>query len=127
LIVSRGASVPYLTAVIGATYGIIFMGIPHAGADLAVLGESFTKLANILNKSNSEIVRVLEPSCAMLASVQQGFHTMLEKRRTEEAKSVEDVLLLRGDTHTPNLEGMLNAGISDVYICVRKTQSLTQG
>lgn len=86
MIVSRSASAPYLTAVIEATYGIIFMGTPHAGADLAALGASLTKLANILNKSNAEIVKVLEPTSAMLARVQQGFHTMLEKRRAEEAK-----------------------------------------
>ncbi|OWY43833.1 hypothetical protein AA0119_g7283 [Alternaria tenuissima] len=89
LIISRGSPEDYLGAILEATYGIIFMGTPHMGADKARWLNTLTKVNNVLNKSNGDIVALLEPSSEMLANLQREFHTMLEKRREKEGKRVK--------------------------------------
>ncbi|CAN9363696.1 unnamed protein product [Alternaria alternata] len=59
------------------------------GADKARWLNTLTKVNNILNKSNGDIVALLEPSSEMLANLQQEFHTMFEKRREKEGKRVK--------------------------------------
>jgi hypothetical protein len=89
LIISRGTPEDYLGAILEATYGIIFMGTPHMGADKARWLNTLMKVNNVLNKSNGDIVALLEPSSEMLANLQREFHTMLEKRREKEGKRVK--------------------------------------
>lgn len=64
-----------------AVKGIIFLGTPHAGSDLAKWGNVLTGIASIFSKPNRDILRVLTPGSEMLAAVQQDFHTMLDTRR----------------------------------------------
>jgi len=59
------------------------------GADKARWLNTLTKVNNVLNKSNGDIVALLEPSSEMLANLQREFHTMLEKRREKEGKRVK--------------------------------------
>ncbi|CAN9319219.1 unnamed protein product [Alternaria alternata] len=59
------------------------------GADKARWLNTLMKVNNVLNKSNRDIVALLEPSSEMLANLQREFHTMLEKRREKEGKRVK--------------------------------------
>ena len=69
--------------------GIIFMGTPHAGSELAVWAKLLTNISNLLKRTNKEIVRVLEPGSEMLANLQQEFHTMLEQWRQANRQEVK--------------------------------------
>ena len=64
------------------------MGTPHLGSNLANWGNPISKLSNLLRKSNSECVGILQPGSGMLAAVQQEFHTMLDDRSRNDSKYI---------------------------------------
>ena len=64
------------------------MGTLHLGSNLANWGTSILQLLNLLRKSNSEIVGVLQPGSEMLAAVQQEFHIMLDDRSRNDSKYI---------------------------------------
>lgn len=63
--------------------GVIFMGTPHAGADLAVWASLLTNVAKIGKNANRDILDVLNPGSQVLAGLQQEFHILLERRRKD--------------------------------------------
>lgn len=63
-----------------STRGIIFMGTPHAGADLADVGSKLAKCLSIIRNTNTTILEPLRPGSDVLTSVQQQFQQMLRKR-----------------------------------------------
>jgi protein SERAC1 len=66
-----------------STIGIIFMGTPHAGADLAKWASVLANLAKVAKATNQDIVEVLKPGSQVLAGLEQEFHRILEKRRQD--------------------------------------------
>jgi protein SERAC1 len=66
-----------------STTGIIFMGTPHAGADLATWASVLTKLAKVAKHANQDIVEVLKPGSQVLAGLQQEFHRLLDRRKQD--------------------------------------------
>jgi pimeloyl-ACP methyl ester carboxylesterase len=80
---SRNTSEKHLCQIEHCTAGIIFLGVPHCGADLASWAYFGTQMVNLLKRANKNIVRVLEPGSDMLRSVQNGFHNILRLRKDE--------------------------------------------
>ncbi|KFY29287.1 hypothetical protein V493_02440 [Pseudogymnoascus sp. VKM F-4281 (FW-2241)] len=70
-----------LEKVFQSTRGIIFMGTPHAGADLAELGYRLAKALNYLRKTNSAILRPLRQDSDELTAVQQQFQQLASNHR----------------------------------------------
>jgi len=70
---------PNLEKVFEYTRGIIFMGTPHAGAELAVWGRTLAKYLNVVRRTNSAILGVLEQKSEVLTAVQQQFQQLLRK------------------------------------------------
>lgn len=60
-----------------STRGIIFMGTPHAGADLANWGYTLAKLLNVVRRTNSAILEPLRRESDVLSAVQQQFQQLL--------------------------------------------------
>ncbi|CAO2653341.1 Nn.00g027520.m01.CDS01 [Neocucurbitaria sp. VM-36] len=85
LLIARGSTEPHVSALLESVRGIIFLGTPHAGAQLAVWASLLTNMSRLFRQTNKEIVRVLEPGSEMLANLQQEFHTLLYKRFREES------------------------------------------
>ncbi|KAH8683389.1 Alpha/Beta hydrolase protein [Tricladium varicosporioides] len=88
LLVSRGSAQQHTKDLLESTVAIAFMGTPHLGSNLANWGHPISKLSNLLRKTNSEIVGVLQPGSEMLAAVQQEFHTMLDDRSRNDSKYI---------------------------------------
>lgn len=88
LLVSRGSAQQHAKDLLESTVAIAFIGTPHLGANLANWGHPISKLSNLLRKTNSEIVGVLQPGSEMLAAVQQEFHTMLDDRSRNDSKFI---------------------------------------
>ena len=59
------------------------------GSDHAQWAKVLMRFSSLFRKTNSEIVRVLEPGSEMLANLQQEFHTMLDDRARNHGKELE--------------------------------------
>jgi pimeloyl-ACP methyl ester carboxylesterase len=81
---SRNVVEEHLRQIERSTTGMIFLGVPHCGADLASSwGRLGTRMASVLKQANIDIVKVLEPGSEMLRVVQSGFHSLLRQRKDE--------------------------------------------
>jgi len=88
-LVSRGAAQQHLKDVLESTAAVAFMGTPHIGSAKADWATPLTRLSDVLRKTNSEIVRVLERGSEMLANLQQEFHTLLDDRSRNQKKTMD--------------------------------------
>lgn len=68
-----------LEKVFRSTRGIIFMGTPHAGSDLANWGYILAKLLSTVRKTNSAILDPLRQKSDVLTAIQQQFQQCLRK------------------------------------------------
>ncbi|KAI9781584.1 MAG: hypothetical protein M1835_004275 [Candelina submexicana] len=89
LLIRRGAAEKHLQDVLESTQAIAFMGTPHAGSDLGQWAKTLSGLANVLRKSNPEIVGVLKPGSETLGGLQQEFHVMLDARQKSGKKPIK--------------------------------------
>ena len=80
---SRNAVEEFLHKIERCTVGIVFLGVPHYGSDLAAWAGFGTRMISILRRANKDIVGVLEPGSEMLRVVEKGFHNILRLRKTE--------------------------------------------
>lgn len=78
---SRSAAQTVLRQVEQYTAGIVFLEVPHCGSDLAAWASLGTRIANILQPANKDIVGVLEPGSEMLRVVEKGFSSILSLRK----------------------------------------------
>jgi len=83
---SRTAIEKHLHQIERYTQGVVFLGVPHCGSDLAAWASFGTRIVNVLDRANKEIVGVLKPGSEMLCVVQQGFHNLLRRRKDEGAE-----------------------------------------
>jgi hypothetical protein len=68
-----------LEKVFQSTQGIIFMGTPHHGADLADVGHKLAQCLGTVRNTNTTILESIRPKSEVLASVQQQFQQSLRK------------------------------------------------
>jgi hypothetical protein len=83
LCLSKSSPETHISRIVDCTVGILFLGTPHFGADLASWAKFGSKLASILTSSNPSIVAVLQPHSEVLANIQKSFHSLLRCRRDE--------------------------------------------
>jgi pimeloyl-ACP methyl ester carboxylesterase len=68
-----------LERLVQATRGIIFMGTPHAGGNLAQVGHRLAALLNIVRRSNPALLEPLRRDSSILTTIQQQFQQFLLK------------------------------------------------
>jgi hypothetical protein len=86
LCLSKSSPESHITRIGDCTIGIVFLGTPHFGADLANWASLGTKVTRILAHQNQNIVSVLAPHSEVLSNIQKGFHGLLRRRRDEGAE-----------------------------------------
>jgi hypothetical protein len=64
-----------------STTGIVFLGTPHHGSDLAKWGVFFSSLLALAKPSNRAAVKLLRKDSEVLGDLQEDFHTLLERRK----------------------------------------------
>ena len=80
---SRSAVERFLYQIEQYTAGIVFLGVPHCGADLGSWASFGTRMTNVLKRANEDIVWVLKPGSEMLRVVEKNFHNILRLRKEE--------------------------------------------
>lgn len=68
------------------TIGIVFLGTPHHGSDLASWAAVCVKIAKKFKDTNLEIVNALKPESEVLRDTQDEFGQLLESRKNEGRK-----------------------------------------
>jgi len=72
-----------------STRGILFLGTPHHGSDLAKWTQWLAGSLGVVKRTNTEIVRVLRRDSEVLARIQESFHTMIMARINEGLEPIE--------------------------------------
>ena len=82
---SRASHFSHLQDIEACTVGICFLGTPHHGTEIEKWG---TILSIIAKPANSAPVRLPKQDSGILRDhdIQDGFHNLLEKRKSEGAK-----------------------------------------
>ena len=83
---SRKSVEKFLRKIEQSTAGIVFLGVPHYGADLGAWESFGTQLANIIKRPNRDLLGVLKPGSEMLHLVENDFHKILRLRKDEESE-----------------------------------------
>ena len=83
---SRNSVEKFLRKIEQFTVGIVFLGVPHCGADLGAWESFGTQLANIVKRPNQDLLGVLKPGSEMLRLVENEFHKILRLRKDEESE-----------------------------------------
>ena len=65
------------------TVGIVFLGVPHYGSEVAKWGELASQMTKLVKGTNTDILRVLKPDSEMLRLVEKNFDRVLKSRDQE--------------------------------------------
>jgi hypothetical protein len=86
LSLSRSRSEAHLKQLERYTTGIVFLGTPHHGSDLAAWATVCGKLVKSFKDTNVDILNVLRPESEVLRDTQDEFGQLLESRKSEGRK-----------------------------------------
>ncbi|KAK4451580.1 hypothetical protein QBC34DRAFT_400149 [Podospora aff. communis PSN243] len=70
----------HLQQILRCTRGILFLGTPHSGTGLAVVGQRLSRLAGLVSGTNPRLVEVLRRDSEVLARIQDEFHSLLRSK-----------------------------------------------
>lgn len=91
LLASKNSAEPYLRSIVANTRGIIFLGTPHCGSDLANWAHIASSFVSVFKATNRPALSVLRADSEVLARIQKEFHTML---RSQKEESKPDVMIV---------------------------------
>ena len=88
--------ITYLKQVLPHTFGVMFLGTPHRGSEIASLGKIAKNITKLMRKRpNTSILRDLERSSHTLERVGRGFSQIMVDRCLE-AHSFREELPTKG-------------------------------
>ncbi len=102
LLSSKNSAEPHHRHILEATEGIVFMGTPHCGSQLADWAKIGTSMAKLVKRLNESIISVLQPDSEVLARIQQEFHTMIRARNDAGKRQIRIVCFFE-DLPTPGI------------------------
>jgi protein SERAC1 len=79
LVSNMAGAVTRLRSVAESTRGIVFMGTPHRGSDLASWGNNLAKYLSRFRSVNRKLVKTLEVDSDILRAVEEDFQKMILK------------------------------------------------
>lgn len=115
LLSSRNSAEPHHRQILEATEGIIFMGTPHCGSQLADWAKIGTSMSKLVKRLNEDIVAVLQPDSEVLSRIQQEFHTMLRARKDANKPEIR-ISCFYEDLDTPGVGAVRYAGHSAKHL-----------
>ncbi|KAI9888556.1 MAG: hypothetical protein M1814_006826 [Vezdaea aestivalis] len=73
-------------ALVDSTIGILFLGTPHNGSDLAAWGRLAYRIISLIRPANVDLISTLRPNSETLQNIQADFYKMLRLRADEGSK-----------------------------------------
>ncbi|KAF8849681.1 hypothetical protein BDZ45DRAFT_227669 [Acephala macrosclerotiorum] len=120
----------HLKSILELTRGILFLGTPHQGSNLAKWAEMLATSIGFLKQTNAQIIEVLKSESEVLARVQDSFHTMIKAKAAGGHKAIEitcfyEELPLPGvgtvvPKHSAILPGYISLGIHSHHMGMTK-------
>ncbi|KAF5489265.1 Protein SERAC1 [Colletotrichum siamense] len=89
LVSSRHHSEAHLRAILESTKGIVFLGTPHHGSELANWAEKLSLSIGLVKQTNTNLIRVLRRNSEVLARIQDSFHNMIKAMSKEGKEAIE--------------------------------------
>ena len=83
------ATESHLTTLLDSTRGIIFLGTPHKGAELAAWANRLARVFGVLKQTNAAIVNQLSSDSPELEKIQDSFDNLLRSRVVEKLPPIE--------------------------------------
>ena len=78
---SRNSAEVHIRRIESCTMGLLFMGTPHHGANLAAWASLGLKVARLVRQPNIDLVNVLRPGSEVLSRIQREFTNLLRIRQ----------------------------------------------
>lgn len=63
-----------------STFGVVFLGTPHRGSNLAIWRENLNVLINPIKPASRRIIRLLKPMSEVASRIQSDFESMTKSR-----------------------------------------------
>ncbi|GKU16015.1 unnamed protein product [Fusarium langsethiae] len=89
LVAAKQRSEQHLQDIANFTRGVIFLGTPHHGSNLAKMGELVSRSVGMIKDTNSDIVQVLTPDSEVLARIKDSFQALIMTRSKNETNTIE--------------------------------------
>lgn len=96
---------------LSCTYGIVFLGTPHAGSDFTPLAKSAASLVNLsyFKQANKELLEVLSRRSPELSRIEHEFLTLVQARLADGHRKIElfsfvEELVMQGTGHVRSCE-----------------------
>ncbi|KFY20606.1 hypothetical protein V491_03571 [Pseudogymnoascus sp. VKM F-3775] len=67
--------------ILSSTYGVAFLGTPHAGSDLEKFATAVANVVSLVKKLNKKLLRVLRSNSEILANIKNEFLTMVRNHQ----------------------------------------------
>lgn len=80
LVIAEQNAEEHLRKIAECTCGVLFLGTPHHGSDLAEWADQLTRSVGLLAKTNKSIIKALRRDSEVLARIQDGFQNMVRRR-----------------------------------------------
>ncbi|KFY69520.1 hypothetical protein V496_00173 [Pseudogymnoascus sp. VKM F-4515 (FW-2607)] len=79
--------------ILSSTCGIAFLGTPHAGSDLETFATAVANIVSLVKTPNKKLLKVLGRNSEVLANIENGFLTMVQRRLGDRQSSLKPIAL----------------------------------
>jgi alpha-beta hydrolase superfamily lysophospholipase len=93
LLVSSNPNEEEQRDIVSSTYGIAFLGTPHAGSDLERFATAVANIVSLVKKPNKKLLQVLRSNSEILANIKNDFLTMVHRHLENRPGNLKSIRL----------------------------------
>ncbi|KFY33768.1 hypothetical protein V494_07314 [Pseudogymnoascus sp. VKM F-4513 (FW-928)] len=81
------------TDILSSTCGVAFLGTPHAGSGMKSFATALANIVSLVKKPNKKLLEVLGKNSEVLANIENGFLTMVQRRLVDRQSGLKPIAL----------------------------------